>query len=126
MNNDQVIIKKIDDLAGLVTGRIDQLDERLSGRIDKLDQRLTGRIDELANDIKDLNSREDLLVQKVVLMDEKMDNFATKQELTDMEGRMMTEFDKQAVVLKRLDDERLSGVVRMDRIESRLLSAGIN
>ena len=132
MSNEQAIIDKIDGLAVLLTGQIEGLDRRLTSEIGKvnaqmsgMDRRLTGQIDGLTIEVKGLNEREDLLFQKMVEIDERLDDLASNVRVDDLENRMMIEFDKQTTVLKRLDEERLSSFARMDRIEGRLNSAGI-
>jgi len=136
---DRRLTGKIEGLDQRLTGQMSDMDQRLTGEIGKLtgrldgfegqmsdmDRRLNGQIEELTTEVRGLNEREDLLFQKVVEIDDKLGDLAANARVDGLEDRMMIEFDKQTSVLNRLDEERLSSLVRMDRIEGRLNSTRI-
>mgnify|MGYP001586246352 CR=1 FL=1 len=64
--------------------------------------------------------REDKIINKLIEMDAKMDSFATKETLHELEDRMLTHFDEQSVILKRLDEDRYMTKARIDRHEVRI------
>jgi len=61
---------------------------------------------------------EDKIIEKLVEMDAKLDQMATKAELTAMENRLNTRLDNQGVILARLDQERIFTLERIKRIEA--------
>ena len=138
MNNELLIIEKIDDLAGRIgqlderlSGRIDQLDdrlsgsigqldERLSGRIGQLDERLSGRIGQLDEHLGGMDEREDTLFSQLSDLTSYVQNeVATKQELVDMESRMMTGIDAFARKTEKNELEILAITNRIDRLHGK-------
>lgn len=49
-----------------------------------------------------------------------LENFATKEELRQMENRLMTRMDEMMVILKRMDEERVFTFEYVKRLEARV------
>lgn len=61
---------------------------------------------------------EDKIINKLIEIDEKLDGFAKKSDLKELEERLVTQLDQQSVILKRLDEERHFTVEWVRRIEA--------
>lgn len=61
---------------------------------------------------------EDKIIQKLIEMDKKMDGLSTKKELGEFRAEVLDIFDKQGVILQRLDQERLFTIEWVKRIEA--------
>lgn len=97
-----VIVKKIDRLEE----RFDQNENILNLSFKKAENRLDA-----------ITTQVDSLTKRVVDMDECMDTLATKEELSELAQLMSDNFDRQWVVLQRLDQERIFNHERIKRIE---------
>ncbi len=61
---------------------------------------------------------QDQIISKLVDMDDKIGEMATKDELKDTERRLMDVLDEHSVILRRLDDERIVDSGRITRVEN--------
>jgi len=60
---------------------------------------------------------EDKVVRELVWLREQVGLMATREDLSRLENRIMDAFDKQTVILQRLDQERVFTDGRIGRIE---------
>ena len=61
---------------------------------------------------------EDRIINKLIVIEERLNSFATKSDLENLENRLMTHLDQQSVISKRLDEERHFTVEWVRRIEA--------
>lgn len=61
---------------------------------------------------------EDRIIQKLLEIDEKLSKTATNERVDNLERRIMDQFDKQLVILQRLDQERVFLTEWIRRIEN--------
>lgn len=60
---------------------------------------------------------EDLIIQKLIELDEKVGNLATQASLKQLDERITNALDQQMVILQRLDQERVFTIEWIRRIE---------
>ena len=61
---------------------------------------------------------ENRIIEKLVEMDQKIDSIQNELSTKPSRDEMLTEFDRQGVILQRLDQERLFTLERIKRIEA--------
>ena len=61
---------------------------------------------------------EDKIIEKLVEMDQKIDSIKIELSTKPSREEILTEFDRQGVILQRLDQERLFTLERIKRIET--------
>lgn len=60
---------------------------------------------------------EDRVIQKLIGLDEKIDKLVTQDSFDEFCGDVTNTLDAHTKMLERLDQERLSSIERMNRIE---------
>ena len=61
---------------------------------------------------------EDLIINKLIEIDEKLSAFSTNERVGQLEQKVMQSQDEMMVILKRLDEERLFTIEWVRRIET--------
>lgn len=59
-------------------------------------------------------------IRENMVLRQDLEKYAAKEDLHELENRLMTALDSQMVILQRLDQERVFTNTRLDRIEQTL------
>lgn len=59
----------------------------------------------------------DRIITKLIEHDEKFEHMVTKKEFSEFQEKVMTQFDEQLVILKRLDEERYATIEWLKRLD---------
>ncbi len=63
----------------------------------------------------------DKILTKVIDMDERMDDFVTKEDLKQTENRILTDFDRSVKLHETLDQKLVALRSKYDRLEERIV-----
>ncbi len=109
-------IVKLTKRVDRTTRNIDALGKRVDVLGERMDQSCL-RMDVMGEKVDRLEGSMEKVITTLVHMDEKISTLATKDEVREIEGRMMTVLDHHTTMLTKLDQERFTMIARMDRIE---------
>lgn len=107
MNEDRIVQR----ITQVFEEKFDKKFDALSAKIDGVESSLSARMDKF-------DITQDLLVQKVVDMDTRLDTFVTREEFERRMDHVSDVLDTHTVILQRLDAERSVTNFRLDRLES--------
>ncbi|MBI4457526.1 hypothetical protein HY633_01020 [Candidatus Uhrbacteria bacterium] len=65
-------------------------------------------------------NNEEIIIKKLIDIDEKLGNVVTRDEFGDFKDFVTTQFDRQGVILQRVDLEVKAAHTRLGRVEDRL------
>ncbi|MBU0625224.1 hypothetical protein KKF05_02670 [Patescibacteria group bacterium] len=126
MSFEETVITELKQIS-LHLGGVDQCLEGIDQHLDGVDQRLEGidqhldgvdqRLEGIDQHLDGLDEQEDLLFQQITEINEKISGLTTNERVDMLENKMMTYFDQQNLLLEKFNVERLSTVVRLDRVE---------
>ena len=77
-----------------------------------------GKFDKVFKKLVEQDGKFERVIIRVVDIDEKMKGLATQKSLDEFKEETSQNFDKQGVILQRLDQERLFMLERVKRIEA--------
>ena len=82
-----------------------------------MEPELIKRLDSIDQKMGAFDSTQNRVVLKLIEIDEKLDSKVSHDEFQQFRNVMLTNFDEQTVILKRLDEERVFAHERTNRIE---------
>jgi hypothetical protein len=123
------ILGKLDE-HGKKLEQHDQQFVKIDGHFEAIDKKLEqhdqqfAKIDEhfvaVDKHLEHHDKQFEAIVGKLIEHDEKLDNMVTKQEFHELREEILQGQDEIITIVKRLDQERVSTIGRIDRIEDRV------